>query len=152
MWDKIASAPIFPRRSIFAGCTHATRLLLGVLFKPLSRMVADNPRATVDIYIDDAGVMVTGPRGTVCGTFTKAITDLQAAFASVDCSLADEKGQLLATDDALAVQIADALGPVAGSTSESSLTVSGRRCSCGKGRPRCGKGRPRWPGWAGRRG
>ncbi len=105
--DNAFSQPIRPTRGFIAGCTNALAAIKATMIRRMDIFVTRNPRADLDIYVDDVEMQAIGPRTAVVDDLVRAAADMRAALVDdLDYPLADDKAVIIASDPEVAREIA----------------------------------------------
>ncbi len=141
MLDGAYAQPVIPTRGYVAGCTNALAAIKATMIRRLDALVARNPDADVDMFVDDVELQTIGSKSAVVIAQTKAVHDLADAFErQLGYPLAADKAVVIANDDVTAAAIVEATGGKAG-TAVKVTSKLGVEFTCGRKRP--ARGGPR---------
>ncbi len=105
--DSAFSQPIRPTRGFIAGCSNALAAIKATMIRRMDTFVIRNPRADLDIYVDDVEMQAIGSRAAVIDDLVRAAADMRTALVDdLGYPLADDKAVIIASDPQVAREIA----------------------------------------------
>lgn len=134
-WNDVFSSFVYSGQTVVPGCSIALWLVQLLMISPLDDMLERLPRQVknLEVYVDDASLLIRGRVGEVAGIATRAGAALCRAFEEgASLPISTTKGRVAASSMKLAHQIANNL-KTHGITAAKAMGILGVDSAVGRG-------------------